>query len=342
MNLYENEDELWDLYTKDRERTGQLHRRREPMPKDSYRLAVHVCIFNSKNQLLIQQRQPFKKGWPNMWDISVGGSAVAGDSSSQAAQRELREELGIELDFSKERPFLTMNFSEGFDDFYILECDLELSALRLQQEEVRQVRWAEKEEVMKMQAQGIMIPYWFLDRLFDIRDSYDRQGERIHRIHTGFAGFAHLESWMSLAEIIKNDFPGMDSPAAWHSYCDTVIRHMKQGTAIYAADGRMLVGILLFSKEESKIQCLAVHPEYRRQKIATKMIQLMKTKLEPDAELYVETFREGDKKGDAARSFYRALGFVPGKLDMHEDYPVQLFVCGTGRAGYPTDCGNEL
>lgn len=331
MNLYENADELWDLYTKDRAKTGQLHLRKEPMPKDRYHLAVHVCIFNSKNQLLIQQRQPFKKGWPNMWDISVGGSAVAGDSSSQAAQREVLEELGINMDFSNERPFLTMNFSGGFDDFYIIEQDIDLSELHLQQEEVRQVRWAEKEEVMKMQAQGIMIPYWFLDRLFDIRDSYDRQGERIHKIHTGFAGFAHLESWMSLAEIIKNNFPGMDAPAAWHSYCDTVIRHMKQGTAVYAADGRMIVGILLFSKAESKIQCLAVHPEYRRQKIATKMIQLMKTKLEPGADLFVETFREDDKTGNEARSFYRALGFIPDRLGIHEDYPVQLFVwkCGT-------------
>ncbi len=326
MNLYEKTDELWDLYTKDREKTGNLHRRKEPLPKDRFHLAVHVCIFNSENQLLIQQRQPFKKGWPNMWDVSVGGSAVAGDSSSQAAQREVFEELGIELDFSNERPFLTMNFSGGFDDFYLIEQDIDLSTLRLQKEEVRQVRWAYKEEVLKMQAQGIMIPYWFLDRLFDIRDSYDRQGERIHRIRTGFAGFSHLESWMSLGEIIKHDFPGMESVAAWHSYCDTVIQHMKQGTAIYAADGRMIVGILLFSIEESKIRCLAVHPEYRRQKIASKMLQLMKTKMQPGADIVVETFREDDKAGHAARSFYHALGFVPDRPDLYENYPVQRFV----------------
>ena len=78
MNHYHAE--LWDLYTKDREKTNELHQRGEPMPQGRYHLAVHVFIFNSKNQLLIQQRQPFKKGWPNMWDISVGGAAVAGVS----------------------------------------------------------------------------------------------------------------------------------------------------------------------------------------------------------------------------------------------------------------------
>lgn len=326
METFENTEELWDLYTKDKEKTGKTHRRGLPMPENYYRLAIHVCIFNSKNQLLIQQRQPFKKGWPNMWDVSVGGSAVAGDTSAQAAERELFEELGISLDLSQERPFLTMNFSGGFDDFYIIEQDIDLTKLRLQHEEVRQVRWADQDEVVKMQAQGIMIPYWFLDRLFEIRDSYDRQGERIRRIRTGFAGFAHLESWLNFAEIIKQDFPGMDSEDAMNSYCGAVIRHMKKGTAIYAADGRMVIGVLLFAKEENRIVCLAVHPEYRRQQVASRMVQLMFQKLNPGEDLTVETFREGDVKGTAARKFYMSLGFVPGEPGFHEGYPIQRFI----------------
>ena len=326
METFENTGELWDLYTKDREKTGKIHRRGLPMPDNYYHLAIHVCIFNSKNQLLIQQRQPFKEGWPNMWDVTVGGSAVAGDSSTQAAERELWEELGIRLDLSKERPFFTMNFASGFDDFYIIERDIDLNGLQLQKEEVRQIRWADRDEVIKMQAQGIMIPYWFLDRLFDIRDSYDRQGERIHKIQTGYAGFAHLESWLNFTEIIQQDFPGMDSEDARNCYCGTVIRHMKQGTAIYAADGRMIIGVLLFAKEESRIMCLAVHPEYRRQQVATQMLQLMQKKLDPSKDLTVETFREGDAKGSAARRFYCSLGFVPGRLGMHEGYPVQEFI----------------
>ena len=138
MEIFEHTAELWDLYTKDKEKTGRTHQRGLPMPENYYRLAIHVCIFNSKNQLLIQQRQPFKKGWPNMWDVTVGGSAVAGDSSTQAAERELFEELGLKLDLSGERPFLTMNFSGGFDDFYIIEQEIDLAGLRLQPEEVRQ------------------------------------------------------------------------------------------------------------------------------------------------------------------------------------------------------------
>ena len=155
----QKKEEYWDVYTEDRIRTGRLHRRGDRMKEGDYHLVVHVCIFNSKNQLLIQQRQPFKKGWPNMWDLSVGGSAVAGDSSSRAAEREVMEELGLELDLSHCRPVFTMNFSDGFDDYYIVKKDVDLSVLRLQEEEVQRVRWVGKEEAMEMQRSGIFIPY---------------------------------------------------------------------------------------------------------------------------------------------------------------------------------------
>lgn len=334
----ENTEEQWDLYTIDRERTGRTHRRGDDMPEGHYRLAVHVCIFNSKNQLLIQQRQPYKKGWPNMWDVSAAGSAVSGESSAEAAQRELMEELGLAVSLSKVRPFFTMNFPNGFDDFYIIEQDVDFKKLRLQAEEVRQVRWAEKEDIVKMQAQGIMIPYWFLDRLFDIRSSFDSQWERRHMIRYGMAGFGHLEAWMSLAEIVRHDFPGMDTDEAINDLCETSIRYMKQGSAVYAADGNMIVGALLYQAAEAagqkdtrvlnkaKIRFLAVHPEYRRQNIAQQLLERMMSRLDTVQDVIVETFREGDPRGGAARAFYQSVGFVPGELGMYQGYPVQEFV----------------
>jgi isopentenyldiphosphate isomerase len=119
--------------------------------------------------MLIQHRQPWKTGWPNMWDLSVGGSSVAGEDSIQAAERETREELGYEIDLSEERPFFTINFKHGFDDFYIVEQELELSELHLQQEEVQAVKWASKDEIKKMVREGIFIDYYFLDVMFEMR-----------------------------------------------------------------------------------------------------------------------------------------------------------------------------
>jgi hypothetical protein len=40
--------EYIDLYTVDREYTGKTAIRGEKLPEGTYRMVVHVCIFNSK------------------------------------------------------------------------------------------------------------------------------------------------------------------------------------------------------------------------------------------------------------------------------------------------------
>lgn len=89
--------ERWDLYTKDRMKTGETMSRSERVPQGRYHIVIHVCLFNAKGEMLIQQRQPYKRSWAGLWDVSVGGCALAGESSREAAEREAREELGYSL-----------------------------------------------------------------------------------------------------------------------------------------------------------------------------------------------------------------------------------------------------
>ena len=175
--------ELWDLYTRDRIPTGEIHQRGTPLPPERYHMVVHVVIFNRQGQMLIQQRQPFKEGWPNLWDITVGGSAIAGDSSRTAAERETLEEIGLAIDLSDEQPKLTIPFDVGFDDIYTLVMDVDLSALTLQESEVQAVKWADEAEVLAMLADGRFIPYHraFIELLFALRDS---RGAHVSRLGT--------------------------------------------------------------------------------------------------------------------------------------------------------------
>ena len=151
--------ELFDLYTADREKTGQTMVRGDAVPEGFYRLVVHVCVFHPDGRMLIQQRQPFKKGWSNLWDVTVGGSAVSGDSSQSAAERETLEELGLPIDLSAVRPTLTIHWEHGFDVFYVLTLPVDIHSLHLQYEEVQQVRWASMEEILEMIDDGRFIPY---------------------------------------------------------------------------------------------------------------------------------------------------------------------------------------
>ena len=173
--------ELWDLYDRDRIPTGEIHQRGTPLPQGRYHMVVHVVIFNTRGEMLIQQRQPFKEGWPNLWDITVGGSAVAGDNSRTAAERETLEEIGLDIDLSREQPKLTIPFDVGFDDVYTLTMDVDLSTLTLQESEVQAVKWASEEEVLAMLADGRFIPYHraFIQLLFALRNS---RGAHVSRL----------------------------------------------------------------------------------------------------------------------------------------------------------------
>lgn len=162
--------ELWDLYTADRRPTGETMVRGDAVPEGRFRLIVHVCIFNSRGELLIQRRQPHKQGWSGLWDLSVGGSVIAGETTAMGAERETREEIGLPLSFEGARPAVTLSFGRGFDDFYTVVRDLDPATLTLQESEVAEVRFAPLSEVLAMIDSGEFIPYLkeFISVLFHL------------------------------------------------------------------------------------------------------------------------------------------------------------------------------
>ena len=171
--LFEKE-ELWDVYDFCRLKTGKLHKRGVPLAEGEYHLTVHACVFNSEGKMLIQKRQPFKKGWSGLWDITVGGSATAGESSQTAIMRELFEEIGLSVDLSHVRPHLSVQFDFGFDDVYLIQKDVDLSTLVLEYEEVEAVAWASLDEILAMMDEGTFIAYQkhLICLFFDMKDRY--------------------------------------------------------------------------------------------------------------------------------------------------------------------------
>lgn len=55
---------------------------------------IHVLVFNSKGELLLQKRASHKDVAPDKWDTSVGGHIMPGEDILTAAKREMLEELG--------------------------------------------------------------------------------------------------------------------------------------------------------------------------------------------------------------------------------------------------------
>lgn len=166
--------ELLDIYDIDRNKTNKLIQRGDKLSKGSYHLVVHICIFNTKGKMLVQQRHDSNEEWPNIWDVSVGGCATMGENSRSAAERELKEELGIDKCFANIRPHFTINFTCGFDDFYIINQNVHIEELRLHPDEVQNVKWASMNEIISMIERNEFIPYHtgLIHLLFDVHKKY--------------------------------------------------------------------------------------------------------------------------------------------------------------------------
>lgn len=164
--------EIFDLYDINRLKTGETMIRGTDVPKNRYRVVVHVIVFNGKGQMLIQQRAGDRPSHPNKWDFSVGGSVVSGETSSQGATRELKEELGLNMDLSNILPNFTINFEKGFNDFYIIDYDIDEKEINFQREEVQAVKWADKNEIISLIRSGEFIEFResLVELLFSFRD----------------------------------------------------------------------------------------------------------------------------------------------------------------------------
>jgi 16S rRNA (adenine1518-N6/adenine1519-N6)-dimethyltransferase len=63
--------------------------------------AVHILILNGAGELFLQKRSRWKDRHPLQWDSSAGGHVCAAEGYDEAAQRELHEELGINVPLDK-------------------------------------------------------------------------------------------------------------------------------------------------------------------------------------------------------------------------------------------------
>ena len=63
--------------------------------------AFSSFLFNSRGELLLQQRAHRKKTWPGVWSNSACGHPQRGESYNAAVQRRLKFELGLDISVEK-------------------------------------------------------------------------------------------------------------------------------------------------------------------------------------------------------------------------------------------------
>ncbi len=89
------EEELLEVVTENGEIIKTLPRSEIHGNPSLMHRVVHVLVFNSSKELLLQKRSMSKDVAPGKWDTSVGGHVSSGETLEEAVKREMEEELGI-------------------------------------------------------------------------------------------------------------------------------------------------------------------------------------------------------------------------------------------------------
>lgn len=149
--------ETIDLYDKNKQKTGELLKRGDEMPKGRFALSVHIWIMNTKGEIYVQRRSKQRELYPNLWE-NPGGGAVIGEASEDAFKREFLEELGIFPDTSNAFVIETVKREKDFVDIWVLKQDFEIEELNLQRKEVYQAKWVSLEKLKTMLEKQLFVP----------------------------------------------------------------------------------------------------------------------------------------------------------------------------------------
>lgn len=155
-------EEILDVYTRDGTYIGKEKKSycRSKENRGVYYKPAWIWIVNSKGEVLVQKRANQKRYYPNKWDMSSAGHVTAGEATIQGAVREIEEELGIKV-LEKELIFITEYL---YDDIfqlgqvYLLKKDIDISEMKLQTEEVSEVKWLKLEDFKQLFYSDLFVP----------------------------------------------------------------------------------------------------------------------------------------------------------------------------------------
>lgn len=173
--------ELVDVLDKDGKELNEVVDKDKAHKDGIYHPVTHIVVLSKdRSKILLQKRCSLKKIYPDMWDIAAAGHVGSGEEAIDSAKREFNEELGLDpnnYDFKYVGYFLeTYDYKNykvrEYSHTYVIIDDIDIKNIKVQDEEVSDVRWFNKKEFNKLVEDKMLVKHEFYDYINNLMDKY--------------------------------------------------------------------------------------------------------------------------------------------------------------------------
>ena len=139
-----------DLYDINSVKTDKTYYKGDTIPNGYYPMVVMIAIQNSNGKFLMQKRVQSKGG---DWGVT-GGHPKSGETPREGIITEVQEELGLNIENCDIKEF--DHGCDGKDCYtmYYINLDVDISSLKIQLDELTEVKWFSMDELTRMVEKG--------------------------------------------------------------------------------------------------------------------------------------------------------------------------------------------
>jgi NADH pyrophosphatase NudC (nudix superfamily) len=151
--------EILDLYDNSFNKLHQtIVRRVDEIPEGANIMQSYILILNNDKYLLEQSTEK------NNYKLAIpGGHILTGENAEQGLKRELKEELGLEINNIEHIDTIKFPYNKYIFNIFFTDNKINIDRLTLQKEEVSQVKWYSKDEILKLiEEEKIPIGYAYI------------------------------------------------------------------------------------------------------------------------------------------------------------------------------------
>ena len=118
---------------------------------------THIVVLNPKGEIMVQTRSLSKEYCPGYLDAVIGGVVGDMEDVKLSAEREISEEIGLEIDKIKDKLNFVIKYFFNEDIckcwiycYYLQLNKEEVNSINFKDKEINSIKWFPKNELIKM------------------------------------------------------------------------------------------------------------------------------------------------------------------------------------------------